>query len=103
MENLSKARNQRTLVAASEDPECVALEITDFGSGMIVPANGTPHRGQPRLGVGIPGMRERMAQLGGSLEIDSSASGTTVRARILFSASVLKDSIYDDSLHPDRG
>jgi PAS domain S-box-containing protein len=35
-----------------------------------------------RLGVGIPGMRERMAQLGGHLEIFSGSSGTTVRATI---------------------
>jgi len=95
--------SKRAHVILREDPECVALEITDFGTGMAVPTNGAPHRGQPRLGVGIPGMRERMAQLGGSLEIDSSATGTTVRARILFSAPVLKDSIYDASLHPDRG
>jgi PAS domain S-box-containing protein len=94
--------SKRARVMLREDPECVTLEITDFGSGMIVPSNGAPHRGQPRLGVGIPGMRERMAQLGGSLEIDSSATGTTVRAKILFSAPVLKDSIYDASLHPDR-
>jgi signal transduction histidine kinase len=94
--------SKRAQVILREDPECVTLEITDFGSGMIVPSNGAPHRGQPRLGVGIPGMRERMAQLGGSLEIDSSAAGTTVRARILFSAPVLKDSIYDASLHLDR-
>jgi len=95
--------SKRAQVVLREDPECVTLEITDFGSGMAVPSNGAPHRGQPRLGVGIPGMRERMAQLGGSLEIDSSATGTTVRARILLSAPVLKDSIYDASLHPHRG
>jgi len=94
--------SRRAQVTLREDADCVALEITDFGSGMTVPSNGAPHRGQPRLGVGIPGMRERMSQLGGSLEIDSSAAGTTVRARILFSAPVLKDSIYDASLHPDR-
>ena len=95
--------SRRAQVTLREDADCVALEITDFGSGMTVPSNGAPHRGQPRLGVGIPGMRERMSQLGGSLEIDSSAAGTTVRARILFSAPVLKDSIYDASLHPHRG
>ena len=95
--------SKRAKVALREDAECVTLEITDFGTGMIVPSNGAPHRGQPRLGVGIPGMRERMAQLGGSLEIDSSASGTTVRAKILFSAPVLKDSNYGSSLHSDRG
>jgi PAS domain S-box-containing protein len=95
--------SKRAEVILREDPECVTLQITDFGSGMSIPANGAPHRGQPRLGVGIPGMKERMAQLGGSLEIDSSATGTTVRARILFSAPVLQDSIYDASLHPYRG
>jgi len=95
--------SKRARVTLREDPECVILEITDFGSGMSIPSNGAPHRGQPRLGVGIPGMRERMAQLGGSLEIDSGAAGTTVRAKILFSAPVLKDSIYASSLHSDRG
>ncbi|HET6931613.1 MAG TPA: PAS domain S-box protein [Candidatus Acidoferrum sp.] len=95
--------SKRAQVTLREDPDCVTLEITDFGTGMVVPSNGAPHRGQPRLGVGIPGMRERMAQLGGSLDIDSSAAGTTVRARILLSAPVLKDSTYAASLHPDRG
>jgi signal transduction histidine kinase len=95
--------SKRAQVTLREDPECVVLEITDLGSGMIVPANGAPHRGQPRLGVGIPGMRERMAQLGGSLEIDSSPAGTTIRAKILFSAPVLKDSVYASTLHSDRG
>jgi PAS domain S-box-containing protein len=94
--------SRRAKVVLCEGSDCVTLEITDFGNGMNVPTNGSPHRGQARLGVGIPGMRERMAQLGGSLEIDSTAGGTTVRARILFSAPVLKDSIYDASLNPDR-
>src|SRR5258708_26009602 len=44
-------------VALREDPECVALEITDFGSGMIVPANGTPHLDQPRLVIGSAAIR----------------------------------------------
>ncbi len=36
--------------------------------------------GTPR--VGIRGMRERLRQLGGSLEIDSNDSGTVVAARL---------------------
>lgn len=95
--------SKRAHVTLREDPDGVILEITDFGTGMIVPSNGAPHRGQPHLGVGIPGMRERMAQLGGSLEIDSSPAGTTVRAKILFSAPALKDSSYGATLHSDRG
>jgi signal transduction histidine kinase len=32
------------------------------------------------LGVGISGMRERLIQLGGRLEIESSENGTTITA-----------------------
>jgi signal transduction histidine kinase len=32
------------------------------------------------VGVGIAGMRERLGQVGGELEIESSDRGTTVRA-----------------------
>jgi len=38
--------SKRAQVVLREDPECVTLEITDSGSGMVVPSNGAPHRGQ---------------------------------------------------------
>jgi len=63
---------------------CVQLEISDHGRGIAAEAqregNGTPK--PSRLGVGILGMRERMTQLGGTLEVQSGAAGTTVRATI---------------------
>jgi PAS domain S-box-containing protein len=65
-----------------QEDSVVTLEVRDFGRGIQGPLNGDPRRSQPRLGVGIPGMRERMAQLGGRLDIDSSAKGTTIRATI---------------------
>jgi signal transduction histidine kinase len=34
------------------------------------------------LGVGVAGMRERLQQLGGTLEIESHDRGTVVRAQI---------------------
>ena len=34
------------------------------------------------MGVGIAGMRERLRQLGGRLEIDSNSHGTLVRATL---------------------
>ena len=34
------------------------------------------------VGVGLRGMNERMRQLGGKLELSSSAEGTTVRATV---------------------
>ena len=69
--------------------ELITLEISDQGHGMS-PSSGrklnTP--GTP-IGVGIAGMRERMAQLGGTLEIDSNKSGTTVRATLPVRTEVL--------------
>jgi len=61
----------------------VQLEIRDQGHGMAVKPGGDGGVTRAsRLGVGILGMRERMAQLGGTLEVQSSASGTTVHATI---------------------
>lgn len=62
----------------------VQLEIRDQGRGMTAKSgkNGSAVPRASRLGVGILGMRERMAQLGGTLEVQSSASGTAVHATI---------------------
>ncbi len=94
--------SNKAKVSLREDSEAVTLEITDYGHGMAIPQNGEAPR-PPRLGVGIPGMRERMAQLGGYLDIDSDSRGTTVRARILLSAPALKDAFYESSTPSHRG
>lgn len=62
----------------------VQLEIRDQGRGMAAKTggNGRVVAKASRLGVGILGMRERMAQLGGTLEVESSALGTAVHATI---------------------
>jgi PAS domain S-box-containing protein len=93
----------RAMVALREDASAISLEITDYGRGMIVRKNGDSKPGRAQLGVGIPGMRERMAQLGGQLDIQSSASGTIVRATILLSAAVLRESHDEAPSHPHRG
>jgi PAS domain S-box-containing protein len=56
----------------------ITLEIRDEGRGL--PPSHPP--GYPVLGVGIAGMRERMRQFNGSLTIESSGQGTTVRATL---------------------
>jgi PAS domain S-box-containing protein len=90
-------------VTLQENLDSVVLEITDYGRGMSSPTNGQ-RRGHPaRLGVGIPGMRERMSQLGGYLDIESNSSGTTVRARISLSAPALKEAAHDESAPAYRG
>jgi len=80
----------------------VTLEITDFGHGMILPTNGNAQAGEVRLGVGIPGMRERMAQLGGQLDIESGPEGTTVRATILLPDVVSRETDDGTPSHPRR-
>jgi signal transduction histidine kinase len=57
----------------------VELEVKDNGRG-IPKGKLEESGGISSLGVGIAGMRERVRQLGGQLEIQSSKRGTTVRA-----------------------
>jgi signal transduction histidine kinase len=58
----------------------VVLEIKDQGKGLVVSTNRKDSNGLISIGVGIPGMRQRLSQLGGSLEIDSDQEGTTISA-----------------------
>jgi two-component system NarL family sensor kinase len=58
------------------------LEVVDHGKGI---AAGTPRAsidGIASLGVGIPGMRERLRQLGGQLDVDFGRNGTRVVATV---------------------
>ena len=58
------------------------LEIKDQGKGMPSDLVGSKAHSISKLGVGIRGMHERVRQLGGELEIASTAEGTTVSVRI---------------------
>lgn len=55
----------------------VSLEIRDNGKGL--PGDFSPTRSS---GVGLAGMRERMRELGGTLEIESSDYGVAVKCRM---------------------
>lgn len=57
----------------------VRMEIRDEGRGIPKRVLNSEHSGASRLGVGIPGMRERTVQLGGRMEIRSSSSGTVIQ------------------------
>jgi two-component system, NarL family, sensor kinase len=60
----------------------VQLEIVDHGKGMETGTVRVPIEGIASLGVGIPGMRERLHQLGGQLEVDFGRNGTRVVATV---------------------
>jgi PAS domain S-box-containing protein len=61
----------------------VDLEVEDGGRG--IPLRDDP-RGAPILGVGLAGMRERMRQIGGTFAVESTGSGTRIRASIVVNA-----------------
>jgi signal transduction histidine kinase len=63
----------RCEVILSTDDDWLLLEVTDNGHGGASSRNG---------GAGLPSMFERAAELGGSVEVTSSSSGTRVRARL---------------------
>ncbi len=60
-------------------PGSVTLEIQDEGRGMGESAVTSEPSGRATTGVGIAGMRERVRQLGGKFEIQSTESGTTLK------------------------
>ena len=66
-------------ISIRRDLGTVRLEIRDEGGG-LPPGLRQGNKESVPVGVGIAGMRERLRQVGGQLEIESSDRGTTVRA-----------------------
>lgn len=79
------SRATRAVVKLFRHPEAVRLEIADKGRGFDPSAFFSRSRGEK---VGLAGMRERVALLGGRLEIKSNpGKGTTVIAEVPLSES----------------
>jgi PAS domain S-box-containing protein len=76
------AGSQTATIRLRVDGQRLTLEIEDRGRGMSPALIEQLPSGGGALGVGVAGMRQRLQQLGGSLAIDSSERGTTVRAEI---------------------
>ena len=60
---------------------CVLCEISDAGKG-IAPEKLLAFNSSGSVGLGLRGMRERISQLGGALQIHSSVKGTTLEATL---------------------
>jgi len=58
----------------------VCVSVADKGKGFKYETQS--QKGKPRFGVGIPGMRGRLSLVKGTLDIQSTAHGTTVSARV---------------------
>ena len=64
------------------------LEIKDCGKGIQQELLAQFNLTGGGAGIGLTGMRERMRELGGRFEIESTANGTVVRAVIPVVASI---------------
>jgi two-component system NarL family sensor kinase len=58
------------------------LEIRDFGRGIPADRLARLRRASAHTGVGLAGMRERLNELKGNLEIESDSHGTSLRATV---------------------
>jgi signal transduction histidine kinase len=67
--------------------DCLTLEVEDSGRGMPAELLRQLRAGAGAIGVGVAGMRERLEQLAGTLEIESGERGTIVRAHVPLSRS----------------
>jgi len=62
--------------------DAVVLEIRDFGRGIPEERLQLLHGLTAETGVGLAGMRERLHELNGTLEIESDGHGTSMRATV---------------------
>jgi signal transduction histidine kinase len=74
----------RAKIRLAAQPAWITLEVEDAGHGIPGEKLALITEMKAALGVGIAGMRERMRELGGQLEIHSGKGGTIVRATLPF-------------------
>ncbi len=68
-------------IRVEKDRERLRLEVQDRGKGIAAEQLRSLSR-SGKIGVGFSGMRERLRQLGGTIEIESGDEGTVVRAML---------------------
>jgi signal transduction histidine kinase len=79
------SKSDRADVVLQSSPDGVTLRVRDYGKG-IPPEMLNAFRAKgTRFGVGLTGMRERVRELGGQLEIESTHSGTLLSVKFPFS------------------
>ncbi len=96
--------SRKAWIRVTLDDELVQVEVEDEGSGMDPAILAPLACGAKALGVGIPGLRERLRQLGGRLEISSSSGGTRLVAVLPAESGAISDGAHAprDSRPPRR-
>jgi PAS domain S-box-containing protein len=67
------------VISIQQESDRLVVQVQDTGKGISKEKQGEL-AGSGRPGVGFAGMRERLTQVGGKLEIHSDGNGTTVKA-----------------------
>jgi len=79
---LRHSGSSRALIRAQRSPNEIRISVEDRGKGIDAETLARLESHHETLGVGIPGIRERLKQLGGTLEIHSDKSGTRIVASV---------------------
>ncbi len=72
------AETDRAVIKIARSQNNIVLEVRDFGKGMSPSDLQNIRQNSGPTGVGLAGMRERITQLGGRLEIASNRQGTSL-------------------------
>jgi PAS domain S-box-containing protein len=82
------ARSESADIRIQSLHNAVLLEVADYGRGMPPQLQAELQQGPGAGGTGISGMRERVAEMDGRLEIDSNGNGTTIRVLVPLQAQI---------------
>jgi signal transduction histidine kinase len=81
--NITRHAGSATVdVLLQHDQNVISLSVRDYGKGISAERLAKMNGSGSDVGVGIAGMRERLNELGGSLEIESDSTGTLLKALI---------------------
>jgi len=81
--NIIKHAGSATVdVLLQVDQNVISLSVRDYGKGISAERVAKMNGNGSDVGVGIAGMRERLKELGGRLEIESDSRGTLLKASI---------------------
>jgi two-component system, NarL family, sensor kinase len=81
--NITKHAGSATVDVLLElDQNVISLSVRDYGKGISAERLAKMNGSGSDVGVGIAGMRERLKELGGRLEIESDSTGTLLKAFI---------------------
>ncbi len=80
------SKSAKAEVALQAFPEKIVLHVKDYGKGIPQELLSAFRTRGTTLGIGLTGMRERVRELGGHLDIQSNAAGTQVSVTVPLTA-----------------